>query len=81
MNFNDEVIIYPSEEGWTKLFDILHKLHNVKYKSNIFISDYVSLRRTEDGGYKEQLWVIISDLHEMFFNGTPYLKNMNINLK
>jgi hypothetical protein len=78
INLNQNVIIYPNEKGWIKIKEILID----QYESyGIFASkalQTIELRRTEDGGYKDQLWHIMSDLHEMFFNGQQYFETTNI---
>ncbi|NIV13065.1 MAG: hypothetical protein GWN62_17810 [Aliifodinibius sp.] len=47
-------------------------------KDNYLLSDddtdlFISNRKTKDGGYKEQLWVIFRDFGHMFYSGREYL--------
>jgi len=70
-NLNDEVIIYPNEKGWQKIIELTAK--NYKFSTEKAI-EWTDKRKTEDDGYKEQLWVIISDLHDMFYNGQNYMQ-------
>lgn len=76
-NLNEDVIIYPNISGWIKINELISQ------KYNISIADgrkMVGGKKTKDGGYKDQMWVIIHDLHEMFYNGQSYFKTMNIKL-
>ncbi len=59
-SFNDEVIIYPTEEGWEKI-------------NSMFGDKYIEERKTEDGGYKDRLWNIIEDMHDLFYHGADYI--------
>lgn len=38
----------------------------------------IKRRTTEDGGYKDLLWSIMSELGELFFNGSQYLESSKI---
>jgi hypothetical protein len=67
LSMNDEVVIYPNERGWAEIAKLL--------------SFYPETRRTSDGGYKDQLWCIISELHTMFYNGQSYFKNTSVTIK
>lgn len=69
-NLNHEVIIYPNERGFAKIKALIG---NKYLLSNEEAETWVNKRKTEDGGYKEQLWVIVSDLHDMFYNGQSYM--------
>ena len=70
-NLNREVIIYPTEEGWKRIKELIA----FTYSCNDLEADgWVSRRKTDNGGYKDQLWVIIHDLHDMFYNGQRWLK-------
>ena len=76
-NINDDIVIYPSDAGWAKLRELIQAAYRLDDES---CSRWIDQRRTSDNGYKEQAWSIISDLHKMFFNGTPYFKTMVIDL-
>ncbi|MBW7844875.1 MAG: hypothetical protein H3C45_04390 [Bacteroidia bacterium] len=69
-NLNHEVIIYPNEKGFAKIKALIANRYLL---SNEEAETWVNKRKTEDGGYKEQLWVIVSDLHDMFYNGQNYM--------
>lgn len=69
-NLNHEVIIYPNEKGFAKIKALISNRYLL---SNEEAETWVNKRKTEDGGYKEQLWVIVSDLHDMFYNGQSYM--------
>lgn len=86
VNLNSEVIIYPNKKGWVKMVECYHKYYN-QYASEGHLvvtwedtKNYIESRKTEDGGFKEQLWVIMATYHDMFFNGTPYWENMNLTI-
>lgn len=69
-NLNHEVIIYPNEKGFAKIKALIANRYLL---SNEEAETWINKRKTEDGGYKEQLWVIVSDLHDMFYNGQNYM--------
>ena len=69
-NLNHKVIIYPNEKGFAKIKALIANRYLL---SNEEAENWVNKRKTEDGGYKEQLWVIVSDLHDMFYNGQSYM--------
>lgn len=72
ININEEVIIYPTEKGWKKIKELMQIAYRL---TNEQVDDWVFLRTTDDNGYTDQLWVIISILHPMFFNGQDYLEH------
>jgi hypothetical protein len=83
INLNTDVIIYPTFSGWKKMIKCYYNYYN-QY-DHIIISwedaeKAIEDNKTEDGGYKEQLWVLMSTFGEMFFNGTPYWENMNLTI-
>ena len=73
---NDEVTIYPSEEGWKKIHDLVKKAYDL---NDLLARVWVDRRRSGEG-YRDQLWVIIDLFHSMFFNGQKYFENTNIKL-
>lgn len=77
-NLNDEVIMYPNSSGWEKIIELTKK----HYKSieHFDVDNFVSSRRTEDNGFKEQLWTFMYIYHDMFFNGQSYWEHMNMGL-
>lgn len=81
INLNTEVIIYPNEKGWEKLVECQYNLYaqyGIQKKEDA--KRYVESKRTQDDGFKEQLWVLMQTYHDMFFNGTPYWENMNLKI-
>ena len=75
VNMNDKVTIYPNESGWARMIVIImsnSKISVVEARSHVY------MYKTEDGGYKNQLWVTIQDFHSMFFNGQAYFEHSNI---
>ena len=77
LNLNDEVVIYPNEMGFDKISQITKLAYNLDDNRTKL---WIESRITNDGGFKEQLWVICSVYHDIFFNGSPYLKNTTISL-
>lgn len=76
-NLNHEVIIYLNEKGFAKIKALIGNRYLL---SNEEAENWLNKRKTEDCGYKEQLWVIVSDLHDMFYNGQSYMATTWINL-
>lgn len=66
---NDNVTIYPNEKGWAKIIELTGDVDVYYYK------------QTEDGGYRDQLWCIMHDLHEMFYNGQQYFENTLVKIE
>ena len=77
LTWNDNVIFYPTDLGWQKIIQLLKKSYSLSTSEAVV---WISKRRTKDDGYQEQLWVIIQDFHEMFYNGQQYLKNTSITI-
>ena len=77
-NLNFNVIIYPSELGWIKIRELISEYYSVV---DFFDVDaFINKRRSEDGGFEEQLWVIMSMLGDAFFNGSRYLESTAMTL-
>lgn len=76
-NLNNNIVIYPNENGWNKIIEIVKNDYNLTWSA---ANEWVERRKTEDNGFKELLWVIISDFHNLFFNGSIYLDKMEIKL-
>lgn len=70
-NMNHDVVIFPSERGWKRIISDLMEAYNFNIEK---ATEWAEKRKTEDGGYKEQLWEIIALHHDMFFNGTNYFE-------
>jgi hypothetical protein len=73
-NVNWKATIYPNESGWAKIRQILEK------QGTADVDGWIRRRASDDGGYTDQLWSIISDLGPMFFNGTGFFESANIKL-
>ncbi len=69
-NMNNEVIIYPNEIGFAKIKALIS---NKYLLSSQEANNWIKKRKTEDGGYQDQLWVIVSDLHHIFYNGQNFI--------
>ena len=76
-NFNWKVTIYPNELGWKKILEITQDRYRITEFAAML---WVDRRRSNDGGYTDQLWSIASELHEMFYNGQNYLANTTVTL-
>ena len=66
-SLNNEIVFYPSEKGWEKI-------------NGMFSEEYVEDRKTEDGGYKDLMWTVIEDLHELFYHGSQYIETTTIEI-
>jgi len=71
-NMNYNVVIFPSESGWERIISDLMSAYKLTKEKAI---EWAEKRKTPDGGYKDQLHVIIDLHHGMFFNGTNYFKS------
>ena len=78
INLNENVIIYPSEYGWKKIKEIVVQQYHDAGVPEEHALEYIRGHKTDDDGYREQLWCIISDFHEMFYNGTRYFDKVII---
>lgn len=78
-NLNDKVTIYPNEKGWEKIKGLIfEKNDGISWDEAVEIAEK---KRTEGNGYRDQLWCIIDDLHEMFFMSQDYLEHTFVDLK
>lgn len=64
-NLNDSAIVYPNDKGWAKIIELVGR-------------DYAESCRTQDNGYKEELWSIMNNLGSMMYMGQDYFENMEI---
>jgi hypothetical protein len=76
-NANYEIIIYPSEKGWEKIRSIISSIYKLDGRR---LDAYIKSKTTPENGFKDQMWCIMSDFGEMYFNGTSYFSTMNIDL-
>lgn len=76
-NFNNYVTIYPTEHGWNRIIEITKNNYNLTWYA---ANELVDRRRVENNGFREQVWVIISDYNEIFYNGTTCLESMEFEL-
>jgi hypothetical protein len=75
LNINQEVIIFPNKLGWEKI-RLVDRVNKRKHFHND--EDYLASfqnKMVENGGFKEQLWVVIDELHELFESTNRYLEN------
>jgi len=63
LNFNDSIIIYPTEEGWKIILDDL--LNNYSH-DRIVAFELFYKRKVENNGYKCQFHTLIT-LHNKLF--------------
>jgi len=77
VNINNQVVIYPSDKGWDEIVRLTAKNYNISLEKAV---EWVKSRKTDDGGYKDQLWVIMSDLHDIFYLGNTNLKNSTMSI-
>lgn len=76
-NLNNTVVIYPSINGWQKMYEIYSDFYNTSLDD---ARERIDSNKTDKNGYKDQLWCIMSMFGDMFYNGTNMLSNMNIEL-
>jgi len=78
INLSENVIIYPSKEGWIKIYETFANRYRKPYNEAInHIDEY---NRTDDNGFKEQLWVIMEMYNGLLYNGSTLLSNMDVDL-
>lgn len=70
-NINNEITIYPKRDGWIKIIFLLSMSYNISLSE---AEELMNIRKTKDGGYRDVLWRIIDNLHELFYHGQMYLK-------
>jgi hypothetical protein len=70
-------VIYPSERGWDKIYEAIKEAYHLSADEAMA---WVNKKRTKDNGFEEQLWTIMQDHHEMFYNGTDCLKSTEMKL-
>jgi len=63
LNFNDSIIIYPTEEGWQMILDDLLKNHS---DNKVYAVELFNKRKVENNGYKCQFHTLIT-LHNKLF--------------
>ncbi|HUX56183.1 MAG TPA: hypothetical protein VMV77_04370 [Bacteroidales bacterium] len=76
-NINNKVVIYPNQRGWDKIFELTKEYYRL---DRIQIVRWLDNRKTEDGGFEEQLWCLIDIYHSMFFHGQNYFTTAYIKL-
>ncbi len=77
-NLNDYMIFYPSEKGLDKIDNILKEKFSLPFTQR---KEWIDSRRTEDGGYKEQIWAVMEDFGpELFGNGSLMVSNTKISI-
>jgi hypothetical protein len=79
-NINNYVTIYPTREGFEYMKTLIDIDRNSGFKTYSDIEAYIDAHTTSDNGFREQLWVIMSKFGEMFFNGSQYLENTDMEL-
>lgn len=55
-NLNNDIIIYPIDEGWDKMIQILQDQFRFSYKDAV---KYIEEGKTKDGGFKGCGWELI----------------------
>ena len=75
-NINNEIIFYPTEKGWDRIVELITDKYSLTPER---VLAWIEGHKAGEG-YKEQLWVIIQDFHEMFYNGQKYFKESNFYL-
>lgn len=76
-SMNDNVTIYPNLSGKDRIRELIEVYYELSSKEahEMFVSHL-----EDDGGYTDQLWVIISMFHSMFYNGQNYFSTTKIGI-
>jgi hypothetical protein len=74
-SLNDYMIIYPSNKGWDMIDDVLRQEYALSLQDRRY---WIDRKKTEDGGYREQIWVIASDFGSFLTNGSTMLEKTKI---
>lgn len=77
-SLNDDVTIYPNENGWKRIRKIVYTKHALR---DVELERFIQNRTSDDGGYTDQLWSIIHDLGDMIWQGTNCIESTKIVLK
>ena len=67
--------MYPTEKGWEKIKKNLVTIYGIELGGM-----ELDRKTTKNNGFKEQLWCIMQDHSNLFYNGTECLKTMVIEL-
>ncbi len=76
-SLNDSIIIYPTEEGWDMMIDLYQKNNDVNRHE---AEKEIDKHKTTDNGYHNQIWSIMGNFGDMFYNGSVYLETTKIYL-
>ena len=79
LNFNKKVIIYPNNNGWIKIREIITE--DYLLLSTEGVDNWIETRKTPCGGYRDSLWTIISDFHSMFYCGSEFFDKVIIRIE
>lgn len=74
-NANHYATIFPSEKGWKRMVKNVMKYYELSEED---ATKHIESYKTEEGGYKDQLWCIMSMFGDMYFNGSPYFEKLNM---
>lgn len=72
INVNQEIIIYPTEQGWKEIHRLLENKFLFYGMLEIDVQEYIN-KHTYNNGYKDQLWQIMYDFGKLFFNGSDFV--------
>ena len=66
ININNYITIYPTKKGWIKIKELL----TAHYKGNPYFNydEHMKNHKTDDGGYKYQMWCMIEHIHPVFYD-------------
>ena len=68
ININDYALIYPTQKGWLAMIDNYSKLYIISIDK---AKEKIEANRVGDA-YRDQLWSIMCDFGDLFFNGSDY---------
>jgi hypothetical protein len=72
---NDDAVIYPSESGWKQIVLHTKQYYDVDLET---AKEWVEAKKTDDGGYRDQLAHVMCVVGKMFYTGTPHFSSTKI---
>ncbi len=74
-SINDKITIYLNDKGIKKVKEIIKERNlDIPIGYQIDIDEYLEIRLDSENGFTEQMWYIIENYHELFFNGSNYIQ-------
>lgn len=87
-NINNYVTFYPTEKGLEKMKELDAELFfntdsTIQTKEDIKAKVWELMQKhiTEDGGYRDQMWCIMNNYGDLFYNGTDKIMHSTIKIE